>query len=74
MKRVDDWVKPCRACSGRDFDLRRRGDRLGRSCRTCRAAAFKRYRAKDPEKWRAIDRRRNREAYWRAKPVRRVAA
>ena len=61
MKRTA--VRICRLHGAKERDLRRRGNKLGAFCRVCFAAAWKRHRAKDPEKWRAIDRRR----YWRKK-------
>jgi len=53
----------CSRHPARDRDLRRRGGRLVAFCASCFKAAWKRHREKDPEKWRAIDRRRKAAEY-----------
>lgn len=72
------WVKPCRKCGGKDFDLgiaskpRKDGQRLQRFCRTCRARTRREWHARNREAHNAMVRAwtaRNREkqrAYHRA--------
>ena len=38
-------IPPCRACGGRDYTLRRRGERIVRKCLECARVYDRRYRA-----------------------------